>query len=111
MVLADDGSTTRLNTEVEALVFRAVRELLMNVTKHARTTMAKVSLRAVDGYLDVSVEDAGVGFNAADAAPESGGGRFGLFSIQEQIRHIGGTVEVVSAPGHGTRVTLRARFT
>lgn len=102
----DDGNEEPLSDATAALAFRAVRELLTNVLKHAQTPAAEISLQRKEGQLEVSVRDRGVGFNLAtlDARPQSG---FGLFSVREQIGRLGGSVEVVSALGQGTRVTLR----
>jgi signal transduction histidine kinase len=79
----------------------------MNVFKHAKVGAATVSLRRADGRVAVEVEDKGVGFDATDLAPRPGSGGFGLFSVREQIHRLGGTVDVVSAPEQGTRVTIR----
>jgi signal transduction histidine kinase len=82
-----------------------VRELLFNVSKHARTEAAQVSVGIVDGKLRLSVSDSGAGFDPrALAQPASAG--LGLFSIRERLEALGGTLEIDSARGRGTRVTL-----
>jgi signal transduction histidine kinase len=48
-----------------------------------------------------------VGFDPNELTSRSSGGGFGLFSVREQIRRLGGTVEVASAPLQGTRVSMR----
>jgi len=110
VALDDDGGNLRLDRDVEAIVFRAVRELLVNVAKHAKTNKAKVSLHTTESCVEVSVEDEGIGFDAAEVARVTAAGSFGLFSVQEHLRHLGGTVDVVSAPERGTRVSLRVPF-
>jgi signal transduction histidine kinase len=90
-------------------VFRAVRELLMNVLLHARTTQAAVTLHRDGGALEVRVEDAGVGFDSADGRSPWALGGSGLLRVREQIARLGGTVDVVSTPGMGTHVTMRVR--
>ena len=87
-----------------SLVFRSLRELLMNVVRHARTDEASVTVRMVGDYLHVHVSDRGIGFNAGDSAEERPG--FGLFSIQERVKNIGGVMSVESTPGAGATVTL-----
>jgi two-component system CheB/CheR fusion protein len=91
-----------------ALVFRSVKELLTNVLKHARVRAAKVSLRRRDEGLEIDVEDRGAGFDS-DARSDGGTahGRFGLFSVREQMSRLGGTVEIDSDRQRGTRVSLR----
>jgi len=105
--LHDDDVSKPLDDATAALVFRAVRELLMNVFKHAQASTAKVSLHRTGDQVEVDVEDKGVGFEPADIAFQSARGGFGLFSVREQISRLGGTVDVVSAPRMGTRVSMR----
>ena len=107
--LVDDNSNKPLDEATAALVYRAVRELLLNVLKHAQAPKAKVTLRRVDDHYAIDVEDSGIGFDPADAASKKEG--FGLFSIREQIRRLGGTVEIASAPRQGTRVSVRVPVT
>lgn len=106
VTLTDDGADKPLDDTAGAIVFRAVRELLMNVFKHAATLEANVSLGRTRDQLGVVVEDAGVGFEPGAPAPEDGDGGFGLLSLREQIVHLGGTVEILSARGRGTTARL-----
>jgi PAS domain S-box-containing protein len=103
--VVDDDLEKPLDDTTRALVFRAVRELLMNVFKHAKVEKARVSLRRSDDHFDITVEDSGVGFEK-DAGAERTAGGFGLFSVREQIRRLGGTLEIDSAADRGTRVTM-----
>jgi signal transduction histidine kinase len=114
----DDGKPKPLDTDVRVTLFHAVRELLINVVKHAKARMVKVSASQVRGHVQITVEDDGIGF---DASRKTGGGHvshkagssdytsgFGLFNIRERLSHIGGKVNIRSKPGKGTRVTLIA---
>lgn len=105
--LTDDDSPKPLDESTAALVYRAVRELLMNVFKHAKCTSANVALRRDQDHLEIDVVDTGIGFAVADAASQAHAGGFGLFNVREQISRLGGTMSVVSTPGHGTQVSLR----
>lgn len=105
--LSDDDAPKALDESTAALVYRAVRELIMNVFKHSKTSSAKVSLRRDENDLEIDVSDAGVGFAASEAPSQSPAGGFGLFNVREQINRLGGTLTVVSAPGQGTHVSLR----
>jgi signal transduction histidine kinase len=105
--VTDDGMDKRLDDATAGLVFRAVRELLTNVFKHAKADSARVSLRRAGDHIDIEVEDKGTGFDAKALGSQSSGGGFGLFSVREQISRLGGTVEIISAPGQGTRVNMR----
>jgi PAS domain S-box-containing protein len=104
--LSDDAFTEPQADATAAVLFRAVRELLTNVLKHAGTPAAKLSLRRAGDQVEIDVEDQGVGFDS-HAAPASPRGGFGLFSVREQISRLGGTIEVVSGDQQGTRVSLR----
>jgi signal transduction histidine kinase len=74
---------------------------------HARTPAASVSLRRAGERFEIEVADRGVGFNTGLIDTPGGGAGFGLFSVREQIARLGGTIEIASTPGQGTRVNLR----
>jgi signal transduction histidine kinase len=102
-----DGRRNFLREDVRVLLFQAVNELLVNVVKHAQAHNLEVSVRREGGNLKVEVGDDGVGFQVPQTGarrPERGG--FGLFSIRERLRPVGGRLEVQSAPGAGTHVSL-----
>ncbi len=100
-----------LPDDQKILLFQSVRELLINASKHAGTAQAAVSIEQRDGELRIDVCDEGVGFDltAAAVAGTSNDGissKFGLFSIQERMRALGGSFNIHSAPGQGTTATL-----
>ncbi len=90
-----------------SLLFRSLQELLFNVVKHAGTRSATVALASRDGLAEVAVVDNGKGFDPAILrdAGESGAG-FGLLTIQERVQAMGGSFELESSPGGGTRIRL-----
>src|SRR5262249_24046961 len=90
------------------LVFQSVRELLLNILKHAGTSRAKIEVADTAVELRIAVMDNGQGFDHASmaAAPDSASSRFGLFSINERMMAMGGRLEIDSSPGHGTRVAM-----
>ena len=98
----------QLDHDLRLLVFRSVRELLINVAKHAQVDRAALHVQENDGHLWVSVRDNGRGFDpeaaAGDGSDEKG---FGLFSISERVEPVGGQVEIESRPGRGTSITMR----
>lgn len=97
----------QLPDEVGATVFKSVQELLTNVVKHARARSILIRLEVSTASFSVEVTDDGCGFEMETLhSAESPGDHFGLFSIREQIRHLGGGTTVVSSPGNGTRVML-----
>ncbi|MGD0679138.1 MAG: chemotaxis protein CheB [Polyangiaceae bacterium] len=104
--VVDDGAEKPLDDTAKAVIFRAVRELVMNVLKHAKAP-ATVSLRRSDDHLEIDVKDRGIGFDpeAPTDGPTDRG--FGLLSVREQIVGLVGTLKIESAPHQGTRVTIR----
>ena len=104
-----EGPRIPLDEAVRNLLFRAVRELLFNVVKHADTDRTDVYVRGYDGRIRITVEDAGRGFDTSgfgNGFSQTEG--FGLFSIKERLRDLGGNLEIRSAPGAGARVVLEA---
>jgi signal transduction histidine kinase len=105
----NDGQSKLVNDEIRIFLFTAVRELLVNVAKHAQAKRVKVTVRRIDENLSIHVADDGIGFNASKKnfyLDENKG--FGLFSIRERLHHLGGQMEVRSQRGRGTRVILLA---
>jgi PAS domain S-box-containing protein len=97
--------------DVRVLMFAAVRELLLNVVKHARVMRAAVRLRLDErDNLEIQVKDEGVGFDRKTvwSATSRTSGGFGLFSIRERLHLLGGRMEIKSSPQRGTRVLLVA---
>ena len=91
------------------LLFQSVRELLMNTTKHARSHTASVRMQQESGSLRIEVRDEGVGFDLEgdiQAPISSKSSKFGLFSIRERMRALGGHFHLKSAPGEGATATL-----
>jgi PAS domain S-box-containing protein len=92
---------------VRVILFRAVRELLINTAIHANVGEVSVQLRGQDGHVQVSVHDAGAGFDATDFDQRG----YGLFGIREQLRYVDGQMKIESVVGRGTKVTLTAPAT
>jgi CheY-like chemotaxis protein len=94
--------------DLRGAVFEAAREALFNVVKHAGVDSARLSLgRLDDGGLQLVIEDAGAGFDAATACRDTAAqGGFGLLSTRERLHLLGGELRCDSAPGAGTRVVV-----
>lgn len=102
----DDGVFKPLSDATKGVLFRAVRELLVNVLKHARAPSARVSLSRIDHDIQIDVQDRGVGFDP-DKASKGNPDRFGLLSVREQIGGLGGRIKIQSGIGMGTLIRLR----
>jgi signal transduction histidine kinase len=103
----DDGNPKPLDINVSAFIFRSVRELLVNVVKHAEAENVRVSLQREASEMKVYVADDGIGFECSESGvSRNKRGGYGLFSIRERLDYIGGHLEVKSQPHHGTQVVL-----
>lgn len=102
----DDGGEKETDGDTRYLLFRSVRELLMNAVKHSGSDSVRISLEARGANVQLVVADDGVGFDAGRVGGKKGG--FGLFSIRERLKRVGGSCEIESGPGAGTRVVLTA---
>jgi two-component system, NarL family, sensor kinase len=91
----------------EQLLFSAARELLANVREHAEATHVRVRLAAVAGELVLLVEDDGKGFPPQRLAERLADGHVGLASQRVRIEAAGGSMNVSSRPGEGTRAEIR----
>jgi len=103
VAVEDDGQRWPLDEVARISLFRSLREMLINVAKHAGTSEARVRLWGEGRSMMMSVEDRGAGFDH-EAIPPG----FGLFSIRERLNHLGGSMQVDSAPGAGTRIMVVA---
>jgi two-component system CheB/CheR fusion protein len=101
----DDGAAKSLGQTTRAILFRTIRELLINVAKHAGVGNARVIAQRVGDRLVATVSDAGAGFNPSEIPTDLQRG-FGLTSVRERLAYIGGSLQIASRPGHGTEVTL-----
>ena len=95
-------SEDRFAPEIETTAYRIVQEALTNVARHAGVERAQVLCHRDPGRLVLHVADEGTGFDP----DEDTAGSAGLSGMQERATLAGGTCEVVSAPGAGTRVTV-----
>jgi len=103
--LSDDGAPKPLSQAARAVLFRAIRELLINVLRHAGVSKARVSARRVGDEIRVEVSDGGNGFSTDEIATQRHSG-FGLSGVRERMSLLGGSVRISSTPGSGTEIRL-----
>jgi signal transduction histidine kinase len=96
-----------LNHALKITLYRAVGELLTNIQKHAGTQTARIRLWTSGPDICLEAEDQGAGMDVKKIKPLLNGG-FGLYSLSERIQNFGGSMEIVSAHGKGTKITLTA---
>jgi len=94
------GNERRLESYLAVMVFRAIQELLGNAARHSQATLLKINVDLTDDLVRVSVDDNGKGFDIDSVQEQS----LGLKLIRERTEMLGGTFEVDSAAGKGTRV-------
>jgi len=104
ITLDDDGVPKPADEGTRVILFRSIRELLINAAKHSAGQRAWVRLRRDRELVEVLVEDDGVGMSPEPGASSG----CGLISIRERLRHVGGSMHIESTPGAGTKVRLLA---
>ena len=93
--------------DVRIIFYQSIRELLINVVKHAQATTATVMVSKDDKWMRVRIEDDGKGFLVSpEGFKVSAQGGYGLFSISERFQHLGGALTVESKLSLGTTVDL-----
>lgn len=105
--VSSDDASKQLRKDMLTMLYTSVRELLINVAKHAEASSAEVRLTVIGNRLRLEIIDDGVGFDvelaATTAAQKSS---FGLFSVRERINYLGGSFVVHSEQGAGTSVSI-----
>jgi signal transduction histidine kinase/DNA-binding NarL/FixJ family response regulator len=103
--LVTAGAPVPVDGAVARELVRVAREALTNIVRHAGARTVRLGLLYEQAAVSLLVQDDGQGFAAQPGWPD---GRYGLRALAEQARELGGSVEVDSVPGWGTRI--RARF-
>jgi signal transduction histidine kinase len=102
-----DKPGVKLAHEHALLLFEIARELLFNIVKHAGTSSAQVSVcHRNDGWVQIAVEDQGVGFDPEELKGGRGAAGLGLVHIRERLLYLGGRIDITSTRGRGTRIEI-----
>jgi PAS domain S-box-containing protein len=100
----------QVSPATEAHLLRIIQEALTNVRKHAKATTASVTFSCLAERIQVMIEDNGTGFNLLGSlatAQKSEGQGYGLQSMRERVCEIGGTFQIETHPGSGTKIIIR----
>jgi two-component system sensor histidine kinase UhpB len=122
-VVYGNESMERLTPTAEIALFRVAQEALNNIVKHACAKRVDIELERTASQYVMSVSDDGKGFDVALRAmphrrerpgvvivPERRRESLGMVTMRERVQAIGGTFEVKSTPGQGTRVETRVPY-
>lgn len=102
-----EGVEQRLSPTEELTLYRMAQEALSNVMRHSRAGRATLSLQFTPRTISLEVTDDGQGFEVPDSPAEfAHHGHFGLLGLHERAELIGAHLQLVSKPGHGTRLTV-----
>ena len=101
----DPVQSTRLDVDLRRDLYLVFKEAINNAARHSKCSAVAIALRATGSELCLEVTDDGVGFDLA-----SGSEGNGLGSMRRRAERLGGSLDVVSAPGAGTAVRLRMPF-
>lgn len=102
--LAIEDGMSAGRAEAEAMLFRIVQEALLNVRKHANARRVEIAFaRGENGRGVLTIADDGEGFDPDTTEP----GHFGLLTMRERAEALGGALDISSALGGGTKVTVR----
>jgi signal transduction histidine kinase len=99
--------TGRLPGAVEIALYRLVQEALTNATKHGKASRVSIQVSRTGPALCCSIQDDGTGFDVRAVESERGRRGLGLIGMRERLSAIGGTFSIDSAPGHGTKLSIR----
>jgi len=97
-------SAPRLPSDTETALFRIAQEALTNVLKHARATLATLTLTIAEPTIRLVISDDGVGFKPSLSRRPRQRWSLGLMTMQERVEAVGGRLVIDSAPGQGTRI-------
>ncbi|MFH2128432.1 MAG: 7TM diverse intracellular signaling domain-containing protein, partial [Pseudomonadota bacterium] len=102
---SETGDTAELDQERQVNLYRACRELMVNVAKHANAKKVHIELNSGNGVVTLSVADDGKGFDPAGLA-KGAKSNMGLFSLRERLQPLGGSLSIESQAGLGSRISL-----
>lgn len=103
-----DKQPKDISQDISVLLFQAVRELLFNVVKYAKAKKVIVQVKKDAGSIIINVSDDGVGFDINKVGTFHRTGGFGIFNIVERLDYIGGSLDIQSEHGKGSRFTIKA---
>jgi NarL family two-component system sensor histidine kinase LiaS len=102
-IVWDLDEQIRLPSGIEDHLFRIVQEALSNALRHSRASKLEVRLQQLGDTIRLGIRDNGAGFELDDKKQTS----YGLQTMRERVIEIGGSLNIITAPGKGTRIDIR----
>lgn len=106
-VEADAEAAAALSPDTREATYRVAQEAVRNAIRHGNAEQIRIRLHREENYLQLMIEDDGVGFDAASVAEAASSGHFGLRLMADAARRCGASLAVSSTPGGGTRLRMR----
>ena len=104
-----DDTEYEIAEDIKVILFQAVKELLINIEKHAKATEVEISVKIDGSNIIITVKDNGIGFDINTIAmTTTSGEHFGLFNIKERLNYIDGSFEIFSEINKGSKFILTA---
>ena len=104
--ITGNRETIPIDENTRFLVFRSIRELIMNVVKHAKASHLNIIIERDSRQLEITVQDDGIGFHYDSDLNKLKSMTYGLFSIKERMSDMGGSITIESKKGFGTKIKL-----
>jgi signal transduction histidine kinase len=108
-LMVDGVDLARFPPDVDVQLFRIIQEALANVRKHARANKVRIGFQKEADSIGIEIEDDGCGFELEGEA-QAAASSFGLQIMRERAECVGGTLDVSSSPGGGTRVRVQVPY-
>lgn len=99
-----DRQPKPLSEDAETILYRVTEELMVNAAKHSQARAIGLVVQRAEDFVWITVEDDGVGFDAATVEPQLAG--LGLPGVRQLLQHLDGRLEIDSAPGTGSRMSV-----
>lgn len=100
------GQQTRLDSSVEVALFRIVQEIVSNIHKHACANNSVVKIELLNDRVNIQVRDDGKGFDLDKVMSNKEREGYGLIGMQERVQLLNGDINIVTAPGKGTSISI-----
>ena len=105
--LINRSQSHELEEKIQIILYRTISELIQNIIKHSEAENLNVSFRLLKNVYRITISDNGIGFDLAAMKDKAiSEKKFGIFSIIERIKYIGGDLNINSVPKKGTKVVI-----